>query len=184
MNLDEVHLDSERGAWLTVAEAQAHDEFTRVITGLIDFPDVAVLFGAGGGGIAACLRRCHPSHLILVEDDRDNRKLLDMSWKGVRGVALVDRDPVEAMPEILAQQQPSVAVLNIPERLTEPRVIRTLAQPNESLEILVIVYPMTPLEQHEGLDEMLRTWHTPELRWFVKDHDGPINIELYIRGEP
>ena len=186
-HLADARLDSERGAWLTAAEAAIHDQFQAMALGeIIDIRDMVVLLGAAGGGIAASLRHCVPAHLMLVESDRANRRLLDMSWNGARGVSIVDADPVEKMREIFLHQHPSVAVLNFPDRLTEVEVVTTLSQPNEGLEVLIVVYPVTPTEQHEGLDEMLRTWHDDErLRWYVRDHDGPPNAEIYVReGEP
>jgi hypothetical protein len=176
-----VRLDSLRGGWLTPDEAVVWDEFqTMDFGGLINESDVVAVFGAAGGGIAAYVRQYHPAHLILVEDSRANRHLLEMSWRGARGVSIMDRDPVEALSVIITNHQPSVAILNLGGRETEPAVIAALAQPNESLDLLCVRYRRMN-ERARALDDVIRTWHDGELRWSTREHNGPLVTQLYVR---
>ena len=176
-----VRLDSLRGGWLTPDEAAVWDEFAAMpFSENVNESDVVAVFGAAGGGIAAYIRQHHPAHLILVEEDKDNRHLLEMSWRGARGVSIINRDPAQAMAEILDAHLPSVAVLDLAGHMIRPEVIGALVRENESLDILCLRFgEMT--EQARNIDAVLRTWHDGDLRWHARRHYGPLSTCLYVR---
>lgn len=175
-----LRLDVLRGGWLTADETMIWDEFQAMPLDEIAESDVVAVFGAAGGGIAAYVWKCRPAHMILVEADKTNRRLLEMTWRDARGVSIMDRDPVQALPEILAKHLPSIAVLNLTGRETEPEVVQVLARPNASLDILCIRYAkMSP--RARALHEMLLTWHEGTMRWRTRKHDGPSMTRLYVR---
>jgi hypothetical protein len=184
---EHARLDETRGgAWLTPSEARRHDFLTTTSGGLIDKVDAAAVFGAGGGGVAAYLRHVsHVASLTLVEDDASGLIALRNTYTGARGVTIVEADPVEALDDVIRQRQPSVVILDLRGREVEPPVVRVLAQPLDRVEVLWVIYgPETDSERAAGLDEMIRTWHSDELRWYlqsVKHNDEIGSLLVYAR---
>jgi len=166
MTDDDLSLDPQRDAWLTARESANWDAFALIDQfSLIGEGDVAVVFGAASGGIATWLlndRRV--ANLVVVEDGPEHDTALRRNFQARTGVARITDDPAASMLSIIQDVWPTVVVIDLFERATERDVVMALAEDNESVDIIIVIYEPFD-ERAEGLHNMLLTWHDAERRF-------------------
>lgn len=173
---DELSLDPERDAWLTYRESENWHALERapdLCRSSIHEGDVAVVFGAASGGIAAwLLNERRVGHLIVVEDGDEHTIALRRNFEGRMGVSRVTDDPAASMRAIIDESWPTVVVTDLLERTTDRDVVMSLADENESVEIIIVVYDPYD-ERAQSLHNMLLTWHDEDRR-FECVHSEPL----------
>lgn len=153
---DDLSLDPLRDAWLTARESANWDALAQIDQlGLIGEGDVAVVFGAAGGGIASWLLNDRQVANLVVVEDRDEHTLaLRRNFQGRRGATRIFDDPAASMRSIIDDAWPTVVVIDLEERTTERDVVMTLADENESVDVIIMIYEPFD-ERAEGLHNML-----------------------------
>jgi len=163
---DDLSLDPQRDAWLTARESANWDAFALIHQfSLIGEGDVAVVFGAASGGIASWLlndRRV--ANLVVVEDRPEHELALARNFRGRTGVTRITDDPAASMRSIIDEAWPTVVVIDLQERATERDVVMALADENESVDIIIMIYEPFD-ERAEGLHNMILSWHDEDRRF-------------------
>lgn len=182
MTDDNLSLDPLRDAWLTPRESANWDAFALVSQfSVIGEGDVAVVFGAASGGIAAwLLNDRHVANLVVVEDREEHDLALRRNFHGRTGVTRITDDPADSMASIIRDVWPTVVVIDLAERVTERDVVMSLADENESVDIIIVIYE--PLDERaEALHSMLLTWHDEDRR-FVSAFGRPAPLGEHRPG--
>lgn len=183
----DLSLDPQRDAWLTPRESANWDAFALLNQfSLIGESDVAAVFGAASGGIAAWLLNDRQVANVIIVENRDEHDIaLRRNFHGRTGVTICHDDPAASLGSIVTDVWPTVVVLDLEERTTDRDVVMALADDLPSIEILIVIFEPYD-DRAEGLHNMILAdehrfistygepaplgWHRPDAKiaWYCR----------------